>query len=86
MPASIGLRTRPGFGSLRGGTQRSLASRRMHIGQFLRSVPLEVLGPLVVIAGLTAGFALNSIHTIHTEEVAAMDSLPMTTGTVTPRN
>jgi hypothetical protein len=95
MPASVGLRARPTFGIVRSGNARRIHDGRVHLGQSLRRIPMALLAPLTIVAGLTAGFALNSIHTIHTEEVALMGSLPpsaqttavesITTGTVTPR-
>jgi hypothetical protein len=86
MPASSGLRTRPSFGLMRSGSLRRIHERRMPIGQSLRRIPMIVLAPFVIVAGLAAGFALNWTHTIHTEEMAWLESIQLTTGTVSIRN
>ena len=86
MPASSGLRARPSFGLMRSGNMRRIHERRAPIGQSLRSIPMIMLVPLVIVAGLAAGFALNWTHTIHTEEMASLENMTLTTGTVSTRN
>ncbi len=86
MPASIGIRARPAFGLVRRGNLRRIHDHRVQMGKSLTHIPLMMLAPLVIIAGLTAGFALNWTHTIHTEEMASSGNAPETTGTITIRN
>jgi hypothetical protein len=85
MPASVGLRARPTFGIVRSGSARRIHDSRVHMSQSLGRIPMMLLAPLAIVAGLTAGFTLNWTHTIHTEEMALYESVPMTTGTVSPR-
>jgi hypothetical protein len=81
MPASSGIRLRPGLG-----VQRSISAQRLRIGGLTRLLPHGIMLPLVMLALVTAGTAVFWTSSIHNDQTVAVLEAPVTTGSVSKTN